>query len=72
MSDALTDRVRLRLRVEMAKRELNTTDLAAKAGVSDMWLSRRLRGKTEMHLGDLERLALALGVDPDELLEPVA
>lgn len=72
MSDALTDRVRMRLRVEMAKRNLNTTDLAAKLGVSDMWLSRRLRGKTEMHLGDLERLARALDLDPDDLLEPVA
>lgn len=72
MSDALADRVRVRIRVEMAKRNLNTTELAAKAGVSDMWVSRRLRGKTEMHLGDLERLASALDLDPDDLLEPVA
>lgn len=72
MSDALADRVRLRIRVEMAKQNLNTTDLASKAGVSDMWVSRRLRGKTEMHLGDLERLARALKLDPDDLLEPVA
>lgn len=72
MSDALGERVRLRLRIEMAKRQLNTTQLAALAGVSDMWVSRRLRGKTELHLGDLERLAKALGMEPDELLEPAA
>jgi transcriptional regulator with XRE-family HTH domain len=72
MSDALADRVRLRIRIEMAKRDLNTTKLAGLLGVSDMWLSRRLRGKTELHLGDLERLAKALDMDPDDLLEPAA
>lgn len=72
MSDALADRVILRLRIEMAKRNLTTTELAARVGVSDMWLSRRLRGKTEIHVGDLDRLARALGVSVDELLERAA
>lgn len=72
MSDALGERVRLRLRIEMAKRQLNTTQLAALAGVSDMWVSRRLRGKTELHLGDLEKLAKALGISADTLLENAA
>lgn len=72
MSDALADRVRLRLRVEMAKRDLNTTKLAGMLGVSDMWLSRRLRGKTDIHVGDLDRLATALGVEVDQLLESAA
>lgn len=72
MSEPIADRVRLRLRIEMAKRQLNTTQLAALVGVSDMWVSRRLRGKTELHLGDLEKLAAALGVTADQLLEPAA
>lgn len=72
MSDALAERVRLRLRIEMAKRELTTTKLATLAGVSDMWLSRRLRGKTEIHIGDLDRLAAALEISVDNLLERVA
>lgn len=72
MSETLADRVRLRIRIEMVRRDLNMTQLAALAGVGEMWLSRRLRGKTEMHLGDLEKLADALGMEPDTLMEPAA
>jgi len=73
MSDApLADRVRLRIRIEMTKQDLNIKQLAQRAGVGQMWLSRRLRGEQELDLGDLEKLAKALDIDADLLLEPAA
>jgi transcriptional regulator with XRE-family HTH domain len=53
----------------MARREWNTTRMAREAGVSDMWISRRLRGKTDFTVSDLDRVARALGVPVDVLLE---
>lgn len=68
MSDRLADRVRLSLRVEMARQQINTARLAEAVGASDMWVSRRLRGETDMTVSDLDRLAEALGVPVDTLL----
>lgn len=72
MSEPLADRVRLRIRIEMTKRSLNAKQLAERAGVTEMWLSRRLRGVADLDLGDLERLAKALDIEADLLLEPAA
>lgn len=72
MSETLVDRVLLRIQVEMLRRGLTNTEVANRIGVSDMWVSRRLNGKTEMHVSDLEKLAAALDMAPDDLLERVA
>lgn len=72
MSEALADRVRLRIKVEMVKKGIDARQLARLMHVGEMWLSRRLRGLTEFDLAELERVATALDLQPDMLLEPVA
>jgi transcriptional regulator with XRE-family HTH domain len=46
----------------MARRELSKAKLAGQLGVSEMWVSRRMRGKTQITMEDLERLAAALDI----------
>jgi len=68
VSDTLADRVRLSLRVEMARRQWNMTRLAREVGVSDMWISRRMRGETDFTVSDLDQVARALGVPVENLI----
>jgi len=44
----------------MARRQVLPATLAAALGVSEMWVSRRMCGKTQITMEDLERLATAL------------
>jgi transcriptional regulator with XRE-family HTH domain len=52
----------------MARRELTAVKLADLLGVSDMWVIRRMRGKTQITMEDLERLAAALDVPVSSFL----
>jgi transcriptional regulator with XRE-family HTH domain len=52
----------------MGRQELTAQALARKLGVSEMWVSRRMRRKTQITLGDVELLAEALGVPVDRFL----
>lgn len=65
MSGRLADYVASQLRAEMGRQELTNEQLAARLGVSDMWVSRRKARKTQISIGDIERLAEALGVPVD-------
>lgn len=60
MSGTLADYAAAHLRAEMARRQINPSQLAAVIGVSEMWVSRRMRGKSHITMEDLERLAKAL------------
>ena len=62
VSETLAEYAAAHLRAEMARREISSIKLAEMLGVSDMWVSRRMRGKTRITMEDLERLAEALGV----------
>lgn len=62
MSESLADHVATQLRVEMARQAINALALAGRIGVSEMWVSRRMRGKTQVTMADLERIAVALDV----------
>lgn len=62
MSGTLASHAAAHLRAEMARREINPAGLARQIGVSEMWVSRRMRGKTQITMEDLERLADALGI----------
>lgn len=57
----------------MGRRELNQADVARKLGENEMWVYRRIRGKQQITLADMHRIAKALDVgvhdlmpDPDE------
>ncbi len=69
MSQNLAEFARGQIRAEMARQELTTTQLAARLGVSDMWVSRRLRGVTDLELTELERIADALSLPVGIFLE---
>ena len=46
----------------MGRKRMSGAKLAKQLGVSDMWVSYRLRGVQPIDLNDLERIADALGV----------
>ena len=56
------------VRVQMARKMMDQTRLAEATGLSAPYLSKRLTGKMVFTLHDLERIAHALGVDPEALL----
>src|SRR5687767_6944026 len=64
----LSDAVAKEVRVMLVRREMKQTELAAKMGVSEMWLSRRLRGSQPLDLNDLQLIADCLNVEVTDLL----
>lgn len=52
----------------LVRLDMKQTELAAKIGVNEMWLSRRLRGAQPIDLNDLQLIAEALNVEVSELL----
>lgn len=52
----------------LVRRDMKQTELAARLGVNEMWLSRRLRGAQPIDLNDLARIAEVLGVTAADLL----
>jgi transcriptional regulator with XRE-family HTH domain len=50
------------LRAEIARRDLTVRELAELLGVSEMWVSRRSRGRVQLSLADIERISDALGL----------
>ena len=64
----LSEAVAKEIRVLLVRRDMKQTDLADRMGVSEMWVSRRLRGAQPIDLNDLERFAEALNVEVTELL----
>lgn len=64
----LSDAVAKEIRVLLVRRDMKQTDLAVLMDVSEMWVSRRLRGAQPIDLNDLQRFADALNVEVHELL----
>lgn len=56
------------IRAILARRGWKGSTLAARLDVSEMWVSRRLRGAKAIDVDDLERIADALGMKPVNLL----
>jgi transcriptional regulator with XRE-family HTH domain len=67
-STGLNDAVLEEIRVWMARRRLNQSELAELLGEGQPWVSRRLGGRTPLTVDDLQRVADALGVDVLALL----
>jgi ribosome-binding protein aMBF1 (putative translation factor) len=68
MRQSLTERVALAIRVEMVRRGMKTSALAASIDESYLWLQRRLTGTTPFLLEDVQRIADALGVQLTHLV----
>lgn len=67
-SQRLTDLVAEEVRAIMGRRRKTGAALARQLGVSQMWVSDRLRGVQPFDLGDLERIAGVLEVEVADLL----
>lgn len=65
-----SETVAAEVRAELGRQQLSATELAARLGVTPMWLSRRLRGLTALTIDDTVRIAEALDVDPCRFLAP--
>lgn len=68
MSQRATDYVAAEVRAELGRQGRDQTWLAAQLDVSVMWISRRLRGLTEISVDDLVRIAECLNVPASQFL----
>jgi len=68
---ALSATVAGEIRALMGRREINKTEMARRLAVSDMWIGRRLKGRQDFTLDDLQRIAAVLGVGVSDLLPKV-
>lgn len=62
MSQSLSERVALALRIEMVRQSLSVRELAERLGHNDTWLHRRLNGTVALDVPDLEAIARELRV----------
>lgn len=68
-ADTLPDTVAARIRAVMAARKLNLADISGFLGLSKDAVSRRLNGRAEFSLSQIERFAYATGYKPSDFLE---
>ena len=61
-----------RLRELMDARDMSTSDLARRSGVSASTITNLLHDRAEAVYTTLDRLATALGVAPEDLVEPTS
>lgn len=59
------------IKVWMARRRINQSELAESLGVAQSWVSKRLAGKVTLSVGDLTEIAAALDVPAAEFFRPV-
>lgn len=64
------EQLRINIRELMAWRKLTQGDLAALLDKDQPWLSRRMSGKTQFLVEDLDRFAAVFRLTPHELLRP--
>lgn len=71
MTNTYSEKVIAELRAEMARQRLTQRRLAAKVGWSQQLLSTRLTGDVQMTVEELGKLADALGIETEQLTNPV-
>lgn len=64
----LSEHVAREIRAEMGRQQVRNAGLAELLGVSEMWVSRKLRGITPLTLAEVEQLAEVLEVEVSALL----
>ena len=57
------------IRAEMARQGVRASDLAPQVGLSLPTLYGRLNGKIDLRLGEVDRIAAALGLSLSDLLD---
>jgi transcriptional regulator with XRE-family HTH domain len=62
MAETLRARAAAEVRAEIARQQITQDGLAARLGVSQTWVSRRINGNTAFSTEDLDLVARALGV----------
>jgi len=60
------------IKVWMARRRINQSELADKLGVAQSWISKRLAGKVSLTVNDLGLISEALDVPVAEFFRPAA
>lgn len=65
----LNDLVAAELRSIAARRDVSHSALAERLGVTQMWLSRRMRGITGLSVDDLAAICSALDVEPVDVID---
>lgn len=68
MRQPLAAHVAAQIRAEMARQQVTTAALARRMCVTDSWVSRRTRQRSEITISDLARIAEALNVPAAHLL----
>lgn len=66
--DTLHDRAVEQIKTLLLRRGMSARDLAAKIGVKQAYISRRMTGEVPLNLDEIEAIATALGVDVLDLL----
>lgn len=64
----LSDQVATEILGLMGKRRINKAEMARRLGEKPDWIGRRLNGRQDFSLEDLQRVAVVLGVDAADLL----
>jgi len=60
--ETATDTLLSGIRVELARRKMTQDDLARGLGVNQHWVSRRMTGRTEWTISEVESVSEFLGV----------
>ena len=58
------------IKAELRRQDRSQSDLAAALGWTDNYLSRRLTGRTEFSLSDIEQIAGAFGLPVSQFVNP--
>lgn len=69
MTSTATKRVAANIRAEMARRGLTQGEVAARVGMTQQAVSRRLSGRFGITVDDLERFCAALGLTVEQALD---
>jgi hypothetical protein len=64
----ITADVAAEIRAQMGRQNITRAELARRLKVEDSWVGKRLNGRTEIGIGDLGRIAHALGLKIVDLL----
>ncbi len=59
------------IRAQLGRLNISRVELARRAGKDETWVGKRLNGRREITINDLERIARALRIEPGKLLPRV-